>query len=86
MDFWLLDVQSTVNVNGKDVAFDYINTFFEKNEALNEAKLICKNEDILQVLVVHWKLYSDGTQENLDCIFSFLNEEHRELKGKEDIK
>ncbi len=39
MDFWLLNIKSTVVVNGKDVAFDYINTYFEPNEAINEAKL-----------------------------------------------
>lgn len=80
MDFWLLDVCSTVVVNGKDVAFDYINTFYEKNEVLREAQLLESNNDVLQVLVVHWKLYEDGTQEEVDCIYSYLNREHREIK------
>ena len=38
MDFWLMDVHSTVVVNGKDVAFDYINTFYEESDAIKEAK------------------------------------------------
>ena len=71
---------STVVVNGKDVAFDYINTFYEKNEALRKAQLLESNDDVLHVLVVHWKLYEDGTQEEVDCIYSYLNREHREIK------
>ena len=46
MIFWLLDVKSTVTVNGKDVAFDYINTYYEENDALKEAKLLSENDVI----------------------------------------
>lgn len=56
MDFWLLDVKSTVDVNGKDVAFDYINTYFEPNEAIKEAKLLSEDENVLEVSVHHWIL------------------------------
>ena len=40
MIFWLLQVNSTVNVNGSDVAFDYLNTFYEMADAIKEAKLL----------------------------------------------
>lgn len=84
MEFWLVDVKSTVNVNGKDVALDYINTRYDKNEAIEEAKLLSKNEDVLDVSVHKWILLEDGTQEHAeddDCIpYSFQNENHRELR------
>lgn len=84
MEFWLLDVKSTVNVNGTDVAFDYINTYYDKNEAINEAKLLSMNEDVLDVSVHKWILLEDGSQkhsEDDDCIpYSFQNKDHREWK------
>lgn len=86
MDFWLLDVKSLINVNGKDVCFDYINTCFEPNEAIKEAEILSNNEDVLEVSVHHWILKEDGTQEhaengdNSDVLYYFLNENHRELK------
>lgn len=85
MDFWLLDVKSTVNVNGNDVAFDYINTHFDKNEAVNEAELLSMDENVLDVSVHHWILKEDGTQEHAenrdgtDIPYRFLNRNHREF-------
>ena len=84
MDFWLMDAHSTVVVNGKDVAFDYINTYYDKNEAIKEAKLLSMNEDVLDVSVHKWILLEDGSQEHSeddDCIpYSFRNKDHREWK------
>ena len=64
MEFYLLDVKSTVKVKGIDVAFDYINTYYDLNEAIKEAKLLSMNEDILDVSVHKWILKEDGTQEH----------------------
>lgn len=86
MDFWLLDVKSTVLVNGNDVAFDYINTYFEPNEAIKEAKLLSEDENVLEVSVHHWILKEDGIQEHFEdkygygVLYRFLNQNHRELK------
>lgn len=80
MDFWLLDVQSTIKVKGKDVAFDYINTYFDSIEAVNEARLLRENDDILQVLVVHWNIDEYGNQDAVECIFSYINMNHREMR------
>lgn len=86
MDFWLLDVKSTVIVNGKDVGFDYINTYFEPNEAIKEAKLLSEDENVLEVSIHHWILKDDGSQEHAengdkyDIPYRFLNMNHRELK------
>lgn len=87
MDFWLLDVKSTVVANGKDVAFDYINTYSDVNEAVNEAKLLSMDEDVLDVSVHHWILKENGSQEHAengdktDIPFSFVNMNHREFIG-----
>lgn len=86
MDFWLLDVKSLINVNGNDVCFDYINTYFDSNEAIKEAKLLSEDEDVLEVSVHHWILKDDGIQEHAengdktDIPYYFLNKNHRELK------
>ena len=36
MEYWLLDVRCTVAVNGKDVAFDYVNTYYEQGDAFGQ--------------------------------------------------
>lgn len=86
MDFWLLDVKSTREVNGEMVAFDYINTYFSCKKAVKKAKLISAENNILEVSVHHWILKSDGTREhaengdNTDVPYYFLNRNHWELK------
>lgn len=71
MNFWLLDVKSVVCVNGVDIAFDYINTYCNVDTAINEAKQLFKDENVLQVTVHKWILKEDGTEdhsEDNDCI------------------
>lgn len=85
MDFWLLDVKSTVIINGRDVAFDYINTYFDVIKAVKDAKLISIDENILEVSVHHWILKEDGSQEHADnkdgadIPYRFINRNHREF-------
>ena len=66
MEFYLLDVKRTVKVNGVDVAFDYINTYYDFNEATKEAKLLSVAEGIVDVSVHKWILNEDGTQEHVE--------------------
>ena len=84
MDFWVVDVKSTVNVNGNDVAFDYINTYFSLSEAIKETKLLSENDNVLEVSVHKWILKEDASQEHADgddsIPYSFLNKDHREWK------
>lgn len=87
MDFWLLDVKSTREVNGNVVAFDYINTYFSCDEAIKEAKYLSLDDNVLDVGVHHWILKSNGTQEHAengdstDIPYHFLNRNHWEMKG-----
>lgn len=81
MYFYLVDVKSTKNVNGEDVALDYINTYLLESDAENEAKKLSKDEDTLEVGVFRWKLLENGDHE-IDYGyngFRFLNRKHREL-------
>lgn len=84
MDFMVVDVKSTVNVNGNDVAFDYINTYFSLSEAIKEAKLLSENDDVLEVSVHKWIMKDDGSQEHADgddaIPYRFLDKDHREWK------
>ena len=84
MEFYLVDVQSTVNVNDVDVSFDYINTYLNPNKAIKEAKLLSMNNDVLEVSVHKWILKENGEQEHSEddnnILYRFLNENHRELK------
>ena len=91
MEFFLVDVKSTINVNGKDVAFDYINTYLDFDSAMSEARALTENDDVLSVSVHTWILNDDGTQEHAedDCIngifrscipYGYTNKNHRELE------
>lgn len=80
MEYYLLDVKSTVNINGTDVAFDYLNTYFDEKEAVKEARVLSWDNDVLEVSVHKWKLNADGTHEHIDGVFYHMNKEHREFK------
>lgn len=82
--FYLVDVKSTISVNGKDVAFDYINTYLDLDKAISEAKTLTENDDVLSVSVHRWKINDDGTQEHAEgkdnIPYSYINKTHREFK------
>ena len=81
MEFFLVDVKSTINVNGKDVAFDYINTYLDFDSAMSEARALTENDDVLSVSVHTWILNDDGTQEHAEDIsYIYINKTHREFK------
>ena len=64
MEYYLLDVKRTVKVNGVDVAFDYINTYYYSNEAIKEAMVLSMNEEILHVSVHKWFVNENGEHDH----------------------
>lgn len=89
MEFYDLCVQSTININGKDVAFDYENTYTDLEEAMAKAKELTKDNDVLHVAIHRWILREDGTQEHAEndyingvfrssIPFDYTNKNHRE--------
>lgn len=86
MDLYLVDVKSTKRVRNEDIAFDYINTYLDVDEAIKEAKRLSEDDDTLEVSVHHWILKEDGSQEHIKndgcggILYEFLNRDHREWK------
>ena len=84
MNFYLLDVKSTIDVDGVDAPFDYINTYWDANEAIMEAERQSFNKDVLEVSVHRWVLEQDGSQKHDgssdSILYRFLNDNHRELE------
>lgn len=78
MDFWLLNVKSTEEVDGEQLPFDYVNTYYDKDKANADAKELSKKKNILAVGVYHWILKADGTQERVESedSYYFLNRNH----------
>ena len=70
LNFWLVDVLSTVTIDGVNVPFDYINTYLNEADAIREAKKLSLNEDVIRVGVHKWERYADGERhsEDDDCI------------------
>ena len=83
MYFYLVDVKSTVSVEGQDVAFDYINTYCKKNVAVKEAKMLMRNPDVLDVSVHKWKQLANGEQDHTEeVLLHYVNKRHREWRKK----
>lgn len=91
MEFYDLCIQSTININGKDVAFDYENTYTDLDEAMTKAKELTKDNDVLHVSIHRWILKEDGTQEHAEndyingvfrssIPFDYTNKNHREMR------
>ena len=91
MEFYDLSVVSTININGKDVAFDYDNIYTDFDEAMTKAEELTKDNDVLHVAIHRWILKDDGTQEHAEddyingvfrsCIpYSYTNKNHREMR------
>ena len=72
MEYYLLDVKMTINVNGTDVAFDYINTYFNPHEAVKEAKVLSLDDNVKSVSVHKWFITEKGKHDHADGNDSIL--------------
>lgn len=64
MEYYLLDVKRTVKVNGVDVAFDYINTYYYPNEAIKEAMVLSMDGEVLHASVHKWFVNEKGVHDH----------------------
>ena len=72
MEYYLLDVKRTVNANGVDIPFDYINTYYAPYEAIKEARFLAMNDEVLQVSVHRWFVNEKGRHVHADGDGSIL--------------
>ena len=72
MEYYLLDVKRTVKVNGVDIAFDYINTYYYPNEAIKEAMVLSMDEEVLHASVHKWSVNEKGSHNHCDGDGSIL--------------
>lgn len=72
MEYYLLDVKRTVKVNGADVAFDYINTYYYPNEAIKEAIFLSMDEEVLHASVHKWFVNEKGVHDHVEGSGSIL--------------
>ena len=91
MEFYDVDVKSTVNINGKDVAFDYHNTYIDYNDAFRFAESLKKNNDVLDVSIHRWVIKEDGMEYHAEddyingvvrssIPYTYTNKNHREWR------
>ena len=73
MYFYLVDVLSNVTIDGEKVAFDYINTYATKEDAMSAANKLAANTDTIRVAVHKWSLDQNGNQEHCEGIGSIIN-------------
>lgn len=85
MEFYLVDVKSLKLVDGEDVCFDYINTYYDEIVANREAQALSFDTDVLEISVHKWILHKDGTDDIIDNYsgFRYLNRNHREIREEQ---
>ena len=82
MEFYDLDVKSTININGEDTAFDYNNIYLNFDDANAEAEKLKMNNDVLSISIHKQILLPDGTQQHTgEILYSYINKNHRELSA-----
>lgn len=84
-NFWLVDVKSTIDVDGNLVAFDYINTYHRYTEALEVGRKLSKDPQIVCISIHRWIVNADGSQEHAETTYGhpdipweFININHPE--------
>lgn len=73
MYFYLVDVLSNVTIDGEKIAFDYINTYVTKEEAIAAAEKLAADDDTIRVSIHKWSLDQNGNQEHCDGVDSIIN-------------
>lgn len=62
----------SVERSGNDsAALDYLNIYYDKDKALEEAHALSSRKGVIQVIAKRWNLYSDGTEEPCEHLFSW---------------
>lgn len=72
MYFYLVDVLSNVNIDGEKVAFDYINTYVSKEEAIAVAEKLAADKTTISVTVHKWKKDVCGNEDHCHGIDSVI--------------
>lgn len=72
MYFYLVDVLSNVNIDGEKVAFDYINTYVSKEEAIAVAEKLAADKTTISVTVHKWKKDVYGNEDHCNGIDSII--------------
>ena len=70
MEYYLVDVKSVEFVNRKEVAFDYINTYYNYEEAYEKAIALTKDKKVVSVSLHKWVLLDNGGQEHREVLFT----------------
>ena len=66
MDFYIMEIRKIISINGKDIVFSYKDTYFDKHKAIQKAKELSEDENILKICICHWFLNRNGVQYMID--------------------
>ena len=66
MEYWLLDVKRIINVDDNIHAFDYINTYFNVDDAIKEALFLSTLDEVVSVSVHKWTINTKGRHAHSD--------------------
>lgn len=73
IDFYLVDVLSNVTIDGEKRAFDFINTYITKDEAMSAAEKFAADANTIKVTVHKWFIDRNGNEDHCDGIDSIIN-------------
>ena len=69
--YYAVSVFSVECSGDESVALDYANIYHDKDKALEEARTLSNRKGVIQVIAKKWNLYSDGTEEPCEHLFSW---------------
>lgn len=81
MDFYIMEIRKIISINGKDIVFNYKDTYFDKQKAIQKAKELSEDENILKICIFHWFLNRNGVQYMIDgsIPYYYLKETQKEI-------
>ena len=71
--YYLIDVLSNVTIDGQKVAFDYLNSYKSKEEAIAVAEKLAADDDTIRVAIHKWSIDRNGNEEHCDGVDSIIN-------------
>ena len=90
MELFLVDVKSTVKINDKEVALDYINTYTDFITASNYAMSLTSDKTILDVSIHKWIMDETGEMKHSEDepfpLYYYRNGDHPEYNTDSIVK
>lgn len=82
MLYYLLDIKSVVIIDGKETAFDYLNTYTSFNDVIKSFDYLGCKDNIADASIHEWELKSDGSSEHTGRVWTYKDLQTMDSKNQ----